>query len=437
MKIALLVAISLSAQELSWTDRRAIGAIFIADGTKTATNPRGYNVGGSPDFIGAGFATAKAALLAKIGTFLDTADLYSPRPQAVMIWDLDGQEFQHIFTYVGAPESLAITSPEMDLMADDIMTLIRSRGYEPGLTLRPHRFSSGTGRPTNACLSQGSSDGQVYIDTAASYPNRGYRCGPGTVTLAGSTAAVAGEFAINYQSGSVVRFVSSGTLPSPLVSLTNYYLCSWDNTAKTFTVATDSGCSSVISSYTGGSGTHTMMSWRGPADLSVQELPADLSTAYTHLASKIDYSRSRWGIRYFYVDSTYYCANAACQTNTVLPNTGFWDLLNAAYPDTLFMPENSPSGPYTAKYLSFNNGEYAPSGANEVVPHIQDTSPGYTDWRSAIQAQIAAGTIYMVTLNTAPAGGNANDLYRQDLLTFTSHSRISGSTTISGKAIIQ
>jgi len=402
---------------LQLSDRRPLGAMFIADGTKTSTNPRGYNVGGSPDFLGAGFATAKAALIAKVGTFLDNADLYSPRPQAVMIWDLDGQEFQHIFTYVGAPQALAITSPEMDAMADDLMAYIRSRGYEPGITLRPHRFSSGAGRPTGACLSQGASDGQAYIDTTASYPNRGYRCGPGTVTFpSGSTVQVSGAFAVNYQSGSVVRFVSTGTLPSPLVSLQNYYLCAWNNGAQTFTVATDSGCSSVIASYTGGSGTHTMMSWRGPVDIPVQELPADLADAYNHLKSKIQYARDRWGIRYFYVDSTYYCSNAACQTNTVLPNTGFWDLLHADFPDTVFMPENTPSGPDTAKYLSFNNGEYKPAGANLVIPHIQSTTPGYATWRTEIQAEIAKGTPYMVTLNTAPSGGNAEDLYRQDLL---------------------
>lgn len=404
---------------LNQSDRRPIGAMFIAEHSAvTVTNPRGYNVGGSPDFIGAGFAAAKAALLTSVGNYLDTADLYSPKPQAVCVWDLEGQEFQHTFTYVGQPQMLSVVSPEMDLMADDVLGLITSRGYKPCLTLRPHKVRSGSGRPTNSCLAQGDYDAYVYINTAAAGPNRGYICGTGTATFGGtSTVQVAGTYAVNYQSGSVVRFISSGTLPSPLVSLQDYYLCSWNNSLQTMTVATDSGCSSVISSYSGGSGTHQMMSWRGPSDLSVQELPADLATAYSELSAKIAYAQTRWGVTTFYIDSTYYCANAACQTNTVLPNTGFWDELLVDFPNMTFIPENGSPGAYTIKYLSFNNGSYAPSDAYLAAPHIQETTPGYANWRTAIRAQIADGTPYIVTLNTPPTGSNPNELYRQDLLT--------------------
>lgn len=57
-----------------------------------------------------------------------------------------------------------------------------------------------------------------------------------------------------------------------------------------------------------------------------------------------------------------------------------------------------------------------------------------------IQAEIAAGVPYIVTLNTAPSGGNANELYRQDLLSFSptrATARMSGTARISGTVGVQ
>ena len=406
-----------------WVDRRPITSLFIGGATKTSTNPRGYQTAsGSPDFLGAGFAAAKASLLSYVSNKLDSADMFSPRPQAVMVWDLEGEEFSQSFTYVGAPQLLAVVSPEMDSMADDLMATIRARGYEPGITLRPHKIQSGSGRPTNACAMQDANDGQVYIDTSASYPNRGYRCGNAAVTFSGTTADVsgAGVLAVNYQSGSIVKFYSDGgTLPTLITQGTAYYLCSWNNSAQTFSVATSSGCTPL--SLSGSSGANHIESWRGPIDLWLQEMATDSTDVYNVLAAKIDYARSRWGIKYFYIDSTYYCTDAPCRTSTVIGND-IWALLHAAYPVVLFMPENSPGGPDTGKFLSFNNGEYhrdstilATYPGYFVVPYINDTTPGYLDWRATIRAEMAAGVPYIANINSPPTGATGTRYYGDDL----------------------
>lgn len=410
--VASLITLSAFGQ-LYWPDRRPIAALFISGATQTAENPRRYQVqSGTPDFLGAGFATAKAGLLSYVSAKLDYADSLAARPQAIVVWDLEGEEFQPIFTYVGSPNLLSAVSPEMDLMADDIFALIRNRGYVPGLTLRPHEILHGTGRPTNLCRVQGGNDGQVYIDTSASWPNRGYRCGPATVTFNGTnTIQASGAFAVGYQNGSSVQFYTTGTLPSGLSPWTEYYLCSWDNGAQTLQVSTQSNCSSSIGPLSGGSGTHTMMSWRGPVNLPVQELPADQAEAYSNLKAKALYAYRRWGVRVFYVDSTYACGNTACQSgNVVLTDASVWTQLQADFPDCLFMPENSAGGPYTGKHLSFNNAQYKrdPSTAATypdyfVVPQLQGTTPGYAEWRSEILLEIAAGVPYMPNINASSA----------------------------------
>lgn len=421
-------------KQLIWPDRRPIAAMFLADGSKTANNPRGYNVTGTPDFLGAGFSTARSALLTKIGALLDNADQYSPRPQAAIVWDIEGQEMQQSFSYVGYPGDVAggsrltVLSPEMETqtagvpLADEIMNLIRSRGYEPGLTLRPHAFLFGSGRPTNGCKSQGSFDGQVYIDTGATAPNRGYRCGPATSTFADDLVTVTGAFSINYQSGSVVRFYSTGAYPVGITKFTDYYLCNWNNGAQTFNVSDNSNCTPLKSGMSGATGTVTMMSWRGPANLAVQEAAADADTVYALLKSKAQYARARWGVRYFYVDSTVICTNADCQSSTDILNA-VWQRLLEDFPDTLFMPETSAGGPWTGKFISFNNAQYKRLSTTTaihpnyfVTPFINATSPGYTDWRSEIQAEIAAGVPYMVVLNHgAPTGSTPEKLYNDDL----------------------
>ena len=104
----------------------------------------------------------------------------NPRPQGIVLWDLEGDEFDQYFTYVGYPNKLHDLAPEMDAVADQMFAAFKAAGYQVGMTLRPGDFQTG---PTSAlpatCLASSSSNvdlDDIYIATDGTYPNRGYTC---------------------------------------------------------------------------------------------------------------------------------------------------------------------------------------------------------------------------------------------------------------------
>jgi hypothetical protein len=124
-----------------------------------------------------------------------------PKPQAVLLWDLEGQEFSHTFTYVGDPRRLADLAPEMDAVADEMFAAFRDAGYKIGLTLRPSSFAVGATLPASCQedVNRGFSKSfpatsqDVFIKIDAIPPHRGYEC------RAPNTWAPAGARFPNYQ----------------------------------------------------------------------------------------------------------------------------------------------------------------------------------------------------------------------------------------------
>lgn len=155
----------------NYPDRRAWAEWYTADHTSsTSSNPRGYWLDGSLD---ASNPTAfQAAMQAKLNGLLSTMNSLNPKPQGVIIWDIEGQEFQHAMTYIGDPSIMPIISPEMNAVADSIVSQIKAAGYKVGFTLRPMKILTGTTLPPTCAASPK----DVFIDTDAAYPNRGYRC---------------------------------------------------------------------------------------------------------------------------------------------------------------------------------------------------------------------------------------------------------------------
>lgn len=109
------------------------------------------------------------------------------------------------------------------------------------------------------------------------------------------------------------------------------------------------------------------------------------------LKSKIDYARARWGTTIYYVDSTVWVGGAPIQA-------AIFRALQTAYPDTLFIPEESYLGyaGVTTPYATFNGqdtAEYAPPAWRYSYPYVAvaqylsncsigscftNHSPGYT-----------------------------------------------------------
>jgi len=170
---------------VNWPDRRPIARWFISEGSDTsATNPRGYlwdtkiNVANQTAF--------SALILAQTDSVIANLNAMTPKPQGVIMWDLEGQEFQQPFTYVGNPPKLHEISPEMDVIADQMFAKVKAAGYLIGMTLRPSDFQTGTVLPST-CHNDDINLRDVFIRTDAAYPYRGYICtAPNTWTQAGN-----------------------------------------------------------------------------------------------------------------------------------------------------------------------------------------------------------------------------------------------------------
>src|SRR5262249_60126656 len=92
-------------------------------------------------------------VLSKTDDVITRMNEMDPRPQGIIIWDLEGEEFEQSFTYVGNPNKLHDLAPEMDAIADQMFARLRAAGYRVGMTLRPSRFMTGVALPATCTSS--------------------------------------------------------------------------------------------------------------------------------------------------------------------------------------------------------------------------------------------------------------------------------------------
>jgi hypothetical protein len=161
-------------------DRRPIGRVMITNPNTnrsncTAQNPRCYNFSFFPDALGdpAGFRNAALAFANRTVSILNGL---TNRPQGVIIWDLEGQEFLQTFSYVGDPEHLPQLAPEMDAIADEFIGTFKNAGYKVGLTLRPQKFLLGSTLPATCSYNLNATLRDVFVNTAGTPMYRGYIC---------------------------------------------------------------------------------------------------------------------------------------------------------------------------------------------------------------------------------------------------------------------
>lgn len=162
---------------VDWPDRRPISRWFIAEGSHTgAKNPRGYFW--EPDFDVSNQTAFSTEVLSRADSIIALMNVENPKPQGILIWDLEGEEFYQIFTYVGSPDKLHDLAPEMDAVADQLMQKFTDAGYKVGLTLRPSTFQTGTTLPAT-CSGGGPGIGSwndIFMKINDPYPRGGYEC---------------------------------------------------------------------------------------------------------------------------------------------------------------------------------------------------------------------------------------------------------------------
>ena len=422
-------------QTLIWPDRRPFVMFMMSDCTKTSTNPRGYCTGNyqNPDFIGSGYNDTRAAFLNWIDSVvaLQVSKYTTYKPQAIIFWDIEGQEFPQVFTYVGHPgdtdygSRLSYLSPEMERtdangepMVDAIMRITRKYGIEPGLCLRPGRhIVAQTGAPTYGCY--------WTIDVSQSYltldrqPWSGYGCDRLDITFDDvNDRVVVTTRNWNHQlpfwgywNGQAVKLWPddpSKTLPGGLVMGQDYYACNWDLNNGWFQLSTKPDCSTIITDLSGGTGSYYVTElWRGPTGISSQSLPSDYNDFVTWMAKKIAYARARWGIKYFYVDSTAHCYSTWPNSNRCTWGGAAyhdaWEDLRQMFPDVYLMPENTSGGFSHAHFAHSNNNEWGiNTGTYTLYPdywvtdYVGGQLIGYANNRDWIRWNLRHGVPYML-----------------------------------------
>jgi hypothetical protein len=125
---------------LNWTDRRAIGALFLStSGTGWPTNPRGWLLDPTIDVTSqTGIANLKTRILAYADSSI--AILKQMNAQGMVTWDIEGQQFAQPISYVGDPTQFSTLAPEMSGIADAYFQKFTAAGLRVGVTIRPQQY---------------------------------------------------------------------------------------------------------------------------------------------------------------------------------------------------------------------------------------------------------------------------------------------------------
>ncbi len=318
---------------VNWPDRRPLAYWFIGDGaSNSTTNPRSYLWDPNLDVVPltpAKQANFSSKILTLTDNIITRMNSWNPKPQGVMIWDLEGDEFKQYFTYVGSPNKLYDLAPEMGNMdtlnaagttvADKMFAKFAAAGYKVGITLRPSTFGIGPvlpatceSHPTNVDVR----DVFIKTDSLSLYPNRGYEC-----------------------------------------TATNVW---------------------------------TQVGARNPYHQRGYDIDKIL---LDELRTKITYARNRWGVKLFYIDSTVYNSNGPSYTYLITQQLQreFPDTL--LIPENETWPDYSASAPYNQSDMgTFDTNQEIRNlypGAFGVINSggvdMSPTSPNYTKLVQAVK----------------------------------------------------
>ena len=177
---------------INWTDRRPIGAIFLASsGINVATNPRRWilNSGKIDITTGRGKSVFREALLRLADSSVKM--LQEANAQGMIIWDPEGEEFLES-CYYGDPRLTSTLAPEMEFdgngrtsAIDEYFKKFHAAGLSVGVCIRPQQIVMVHGKPVQQAADDEHA-AQVLKDKIA-YAKQRWGC---TLFYVDSTATV-------------------------------------------------------------------------------------------------------------------------------------------------------------------------------------------------------------------------------------------------------
>jgi len=142
--------------QLNWSDRRPIGAIFLAGSQiNLATNPRrwSFNAGNIDVSTEEGRRSFREALLQLADQSVSV--LRRTNAQGMITWDPEGEEFIGA-CYYGDPLLVPTLAPEMEFKNDGVKSAIdeyfekfRAAGLKVGVCVRPQQIAMVGGKPVH------------------------------------------------------------------------------------------------------------------------------------------------------------------------------------------------------------------------------------------------------------------------------------------------
>ncbi len=127
---------------LNWTDRRPIGALFLASGKdeQPQNNLRGWFY--NDKSIDLKTIDGRAKFRQRVLNFArdSVTELRKVGAQGAITWDIEGQQYPHSTSYIGDPRLLSQLAPEMDSIADDYFRVFKDAGLKIGICVRPQQL---------------------------------------------------------------------------------------------------------------------------------------------------------------------------------------------------------------------------------------------------------------------------------------------------------
>jgi hypothetical protein len=125
---------------LKWTDHRPVAQLFLTNpDSASATNPRCWFNDPTIDVTTpAGVAAFQQRVLAFAQSSVAIAK--AENAQAVITWDIEGQQFPQPTTFIGDPRLIDTLAPEMSGVVDAYFKTFTDAGLRVGMTIRPQQL---------------------------------------------------------------------------------------------------------------------------------------------------------------------------------------------------------------------------------------------------------------------------------------------------------
>lgn len=157
---------------LDWPDRRPIVRLYFHGGTSREQALANMK---DPDAVKP--PTADEAFRKRVLDRMKSCIAASKAvdAQGVIIWDLEGETFPHPTTYIGDPRHIRLLNPQMDLVIDEGMQLLKDAGLRVGVTIRPSSVRYVTERDAVAHV-HSDVDPLAELDAKIAYAKQRWGC---------------------------------------------------------------------------------------------------------------------------------------------------------------------------------------------------------------------------------------------------------------------